>query len=120
MSRDPFVSYAQNQEDVVLARALRPDEREGFWVDVGAGDPVLDSVTAAFAERGWRGVNVEPLPREHERLCAARPADTNLRVALGATAGQGRLFVEPTEERAWPGPRCSDRPRRVNDGARDR
>jgi FkbM family methyltransferase len=104
MSRDPFVSYAQNQEDVVLARALRPDDREGFWVDVGAGDPVLDSVTAAFAERGWRGVNVEPLPREHGRLCAARPADTNLRVALGATAGEGKLFVEPTEKPEWPGP----------------
>src|SRR5680860_1737441 len=55
MSRGPFVSYAQNQEDVVLARALHPDDRGGFWVDVGAGDPVLDSVTAAFAERGWRG-----------------------------------------------------------------
>ena len=104
MSRDPFVSYAQNQEDVVLARALRPDDRQGFWVDVGAGDPVLDSVTAAFAERGWRGVNVEPLPREHERLCAARPADTNLRVALGATAGHGKLFVEPTEKPKWPDP----------------
>jgi FkbM family methyltransferase len=68
-------------------------------VDIGAGDPVLDSVTAAFAERGWRGVNVEPLPREHERLCAARPADTNLRIALGARAGLGKLFVEPTETR---------------------
>src|SRR5438552_1382003 len=99
MSRGPFVSYAQNHEDVVLARALRPDDRGGFWVDVGAGDPVVDSVTAAFAERGWRGVNVEPLPFEHERLCAARPADTNLRVALGATAGLGTLFVEPAENR---------------------
>ncbi len=104
MSGDRFVSYAQNQEDVVLARALHPDDRTGFWVDVGAGDPVVDSVTAAFAERGWRGVNVEPLPREHERLCAARPADTNLRVALGATAGSGTLFVEPVEEPATPGP----------------
>jgi FkbM family methyltransferase len=104
MSRDPFVSYAQNREDVVLARALRPDDRRGFWVDVGAGDPVLDSVTAAFAERGWRGVNVEPLRREHERLCAARPADTNLRVALGARAGLGKLFVEPAEKREGPDP----------------
>ena len=104
VSRDPFVSYAQNQEDVVLARALRPDDREGFWVDVGAGDPVLDSVTAAFSERGWRGVNVEPLAREHERLCAARPADTNLQVALGATAGVGKLFIEPTEKPEWSDP----------------
>ena len=82
MSRNPFVSYAQNQEDVVLNRALHPDDRGGFWVDIGAGDPVLDSVTAAFAERGWRGVNVEPLPREHERLCAARPAEPALRLHL--------------------------------------
>jgi len=104
MSGEPFVSYAQNQEDVVLARALRPDDRRGFWVDVGAGDPVLDPVTAAFAERGWRGVNVEPLPREHDRLCAARPSDTNLRAALGATAGLGKLFVEPTGNRDRPDP----------------
>jgi FkbM family methyltransferase len=40
---------------------------------------------------------VEPLPREHGRLCAARPADTNLRVALGATPGLGKLFVEPVD-----------------------
>jgi FkbM family methyltransferase len=104
MSRDPFVSYAQNQEDVVLARALHPDDGAGFWVDVGAGDPVLDSVTAAFAERGWRGVNVEPLPREYERLCAARPTDTNLRVALGATPGVGTLFVEPAAKGERPDP----------------
>jgi len=77
-------------------------------VDVGAGDPVLDSVTAAFADRGWRGVNVEPLLREHERLCAARPADINLRVALGCKAGLGKLFVEPTEKRRSR-TRCSDR-----------
>ncbi len=61
---------------------------------------VVDSVTAAFAERGWRGVNVEPLQHAHERLCAARPADTNLQVAIGATAGTGTLFVEPAEEPA--------------------
>ena len=60
MSGDRFVSYAQNQEDVVLARALHPDDRGGFWVDVGAGDPVLDSVTAAFAES-------RPPPRKRSR-----------------------------------------------------
>ena len=33
-----WVSYAQNYEDVVLARVLA-DVREGFWIDVGAQDP---------------------------------------------------------------------------------
>ena len=97
----PFVSYAQNREDVVLARALCPDDRAGFWIDVGAGDPLLDSVTAAFAERGWVGVNIEPLPREHTRLRELRPRDVNLNVAVGETAGVGKLYEGPDEHRGW-------------------
>jgi len=97
MPDDVFVSYAQNSEDVVLARALRPDDRAGFWVDVGAGDPVDMSVTAAFAERGWRGINIEPLELQFEQLSQARPRDTNLRLALGATPGLGKLFVGRSE-----------------------
>jgi hypothetical protein len=46
-----FTSYAQNFEDVTLWRALR-DVEAGFYVDVGAWDPDLDSVTRAFSERG--------------------------------------------------------------------
>ena len=42
-----FVSYAQNYEDVMLARALRGVE-QGFYIDVGAQDPVDDSVTKAL------------------------------------------------------------------------
>lgn len=99
MKAKPFVSYAQNHEDVVLARALCPDDNTGFWIDVGAGDPVVDSVTAAFAERGWHGINIEPLPAEYQRLCDARPRDTNLRVALGAAAGRAVLFEGPPENR---------------------
>jgi len=91
--RQPFVSYAQNGEDVVLARALRPDERPGFWIDVGAGHPYDLSVTAAFAERGWRGVNVEPHEPLHAALVRERPADVNLRVALGSEPGSATLWV---------------------------
>jgi FkbM family methyltransferase len=94
-----FTSYAQNHEDVVLARALRPDERRGFWIDVGAGDPVVDSVTAAFAERGWHGINVEPLEREHQALVEARPDDVNLCLALGAAPGVAKLFEGPDGNR---------------------
>ncbi len=61
MAPTPFVSYAQNREDVVLARALKHVER-GRYVDVGANDPVADSVSYAFYERGWSGITVEPVP----------------------------------------------------------
>ena len=56
----PFISYAQNSEDVVLWRALR-DVEKGFYVDVGATDPEVDSISCAFYERGWSGINAYPV-----------------------------------------------------------
>jgi FkbM family methyltransferase len=76
-----FRSYAQNGEDVVLWRTLRRFT-PGFYIDVGASDPVIDSVTNAFARAGWSGINIEPMAGPFERLVADRPHDINLNVAL--------------------------------------
>ena len=73
----PFISYAQNFEDVMLWRALC-DMENGFYVDVGAADPKELSDTRAFYERGWSGINVEPLDEYFDKLTQARPRDTNL------------------------------------------
>ena len=42
-----MITYDQNFEDVMLAR-LFGDRRNGFYVDVGAGDSVNLSVTKWF------------------------------------------------------------------------
>ncbi len=81
------MSFAQNREDVVLFRALR-DVEAGFYIDVGAHDPVVDSVTLAFYNRGWHGINLEPAPIWHTRLAAARPRDINLNVAASNQNGE--------------------------------
>lgn len=80
------ISYAQNFEDVILARAL-VDVSEGFYVDVGAQDPVIDSVTRMFYERGWKGINIEPVFHWFERLQADRPRDVNLMCAISTREG---------------------------------
>jgi FkbM family methyltransferase len=80
------ISYAQNFEDVMLARALA-DVSNGFYVDVGAQDPVIDSVTKWFYERGWKGVNIEPVAHWFERIQEDRPRDTNLMCAVASTPG---------------------------------
>lgn len=85
-----FVTYAQNFEDVTLWRALK-DVKRGFYIDVGASDPDADSVTRAFSERGWRGINIEPLRSRHARLAARRPRDVNLCVAVGEARGTAAL-----------------------------
>ena len=45
----------------------------GNYIDIGAADPDEDSVTRAFYEAGWRGVNVEPMSPLAERLRHRRP-----------------------------------------------
>ena len=86
-----FISYAQNQEDVLLWRGLQA-VGSGFYVDVGALDPVIDSVTQAFSERGWRGINVEPGPVGYASLAVARLRDVNLQVAAGRSRGAVQLY----------------------------
>ena len=54
--------YAQTHEDVLLWRALH-NVQHGFYIDIGAHDPTALSVTRAFYEHGWRGINVEPDPQ---------------------------------------------------------
>ena len=78
----PMLSYAQNAEDVVLRRVFF-DRVAGFYVDIGACDPVEDSVTKHFYEQGWHGVNVEPDVRFHAALASDRPRDVNLCAAIG-------------------------------------
>lgn len=86
----PMTSYAQNFEDVMLSRALSGVEA-GFYIDVGAQDPIADSVTRAFYVRGWRGINIDPVKHWHQRLKEDRPHDINLRLAVGATQGEIRV-----------------------------
>ena len=86
----PITSYAQNFEDVMLARAFPGGE--GFYVDIGANDPDIDSVTRAFYERGWRGINIEPLAANMRTLRAKRPRDTNLEIAVGEQDGAITFF----------------------------
>jgi len=91
-----LTSYAQNFEDVMLWRALK-DVGKGFYIDVGAQDPVVDSVSLAFYEQGWRGVHVEPVTKYAEKLRAARPDEVVIQAVIGGGSGVRSLFeIEDT------------------------
>lgn len=77
-----IVSYAQNFEDVMLWRALA-HIKQGLYIDIGAQDPVIDSVSLAFHEDGWRGIHVEPTPHYAELLRQHRPGDPVIQAAVG-------------------------------------
>lgn len=89
-----FISHAQNFEDVMLWRALRHIER-GFYIDVGANHPEIDSVSKAFYDRGWSGVNIEPVTMWFDMLKVKRGRDINLNVAAGSANGTLTIFEIP-------------------------
>jgi FkbM family methyltransferase len=89
-----FISYAQNFEDVMLWRALKHIER-GFYIDIGANHPVVESVSKAFYDRGWRGVHVEPVAAYAHLLREARPDEEVIEKAVGAETGEMTLHVLP-------------------------
>ncbi len=89
-----ITSYAQNFEDVMLWRALGRVEN-GFYIDVGAHDPVVDSVSKAFYERGWRGIHVEPLAEYAAGLRLDRPDDRVVEAILAAQTGAQAFYHIP-------------------------
>ncbi|RCS23545.1 FkbM family methyltransferase [Phyllobacterium salinisoli] len=89
-----FISYAQNFEDVILWRALQHVEN-GFYIDIGAQDPVVDSVSRGFYEKGWRGVHVEPTAAYADKLRENRPDEDVLQIAIGKGGNSIRFFEIP-------------------------
>ncbi|CAE6864619.1 hypothetical protein R75461_08189 [Paraburkholderia nemoris] len=89
-----ITSYAQNFEDVMIWRALGHIEG-GSYIDIGAQDPIVDSVSLAFHERGWRGIHVEPTPHYAELLRQQRLGDTVIQAAIGSSPGTLRFFEIP-------------------------
>ena len=88
-----MLSHAQNGEDVVLNRAFK-GQASGFYIDIGAWDPDICSVTKHFYDLGWRGVNIEPVEGVYQKLASARPHDINLSVAVGNRPNGKAKFVE--------------------------
>jgi FkbM family methyltransferase len=112
----PTISYAQNGEDVLLNRAFK-GQPDGFYIDVGANDPVAGSVTKLFYDRGFRGINIEP-GRVFSRLAQARPRDINLQLALSDREGESTFYEFPeshglstlsTQVRAGQNQKCVER-----------
>jgi FkbM family methyltransferase len=87
-----FISHAQNFEDVLLWRALK-HVTPGRYVDVGAQDPAIDSVSLAFHERGWHGVHVEPMPDYAAALRERRQGDLVIQAAVGTATGSIQLHA---------------------------
>lgn len=82
----PFISYTSNFEDVMINRALA-SVANGFYVDVGAFQPIVCSNTFGLYQRGWSGIAVEPQAKLLQLWRTSRPRDILVEAAMGAAEG---------------------------------
>ena len=93
-----IISHSQNLEDVMLWRVLK-EIKNGFYIDVGANDPEIDSVTKLFYDNDWSGINIEPLDQHYRELLRHRKRDINLKCAAGSKAGEFEIWE--CDKRGW-------------------
>ena len=63
-----------------------------MYIDIGANDPNVISVTKAFYLRGWHGINIEPLTNKYKELVKYRPRDINIRIGVGNKKGTASFY----------------------------
>lgn len=71
--------FSQNGEDIILLSLFK---RPGFYVDVGAHDPIIKSNTYMLHQKGWSGINIDPNGLTIDRFNTKRPSDQNVRALI--------------------------------------
>ena len=95
---DPCInySYSQEGEDMVLKRIF-DNQTNGFYIDIGAHHPKRFSNTYNFYLKGWKGINIDAMPRSMDLFDKIRPRDINLELGVGQKEEEldYHIFNEP-------------------------
>jgi len=90
-------SVSQFGEDLLVLEFFE-GKHEGFFIEVGANDPVKFSQTWLLEQHGWRGALVEPLAEKCDRLRAGRPGSRVFQAAVGAPEDRGETTLHVTAD----------------------
>jgi FkbM family methyltransferase len=90
-----LISFAQNFEDVILNRVFI-NKKNGFFLDIGAQHPVIDSVSRHFILNGWNGILVEPVPAYATLLKEEYPHITVMQKYVGEMGKQEMYIIADT------------------------
>lgn len=61
-----MTNYSQNEEQKYILDYFK--DQIGTFIDIGSNDGITLSNTRALAEKGWRGIFIEPSPRAFNKL----------------------------------------------------
>jgi FkbM family methyltransferase len=75
------LSYAQSGEDMILDTIFN-GVKKGFYIDIGANNPFVQSNTYHFYKEGWNGINIDALPNSMKSFNKYRRRDINIENAI--------------------------------------
>lgn len=84
--------FSQTGEDLLIAKFF-PEPGSGFYLDVGSGQPVIGSNTYRFYRQGWRGILIDPIPRNIRLAKMLRFKDRTIGSLVGEIR-ESRSFFE--------------------------
>jgi FkbM family methyltransferase len=73
-------SYSQCGEDMILDHIF--DKPKGFYVDVGANNPIIQSNTHYLYKKGWHGINIDAGLGSMSQFKMIRKRDLNLEIPV--------------------------------------
>jgi FkbM family methyltransferase len=85
-------SYSQEGEDLILQRIFN-DRKDGFYIDIGAHHPKRFSNTYIFYKKGWRGINIDPMPGSMSSFNKYRNGDINLEIGISSKEQELKYFI---------------------------
>lgn len=86
-----FLKFDQFEESVDLYKFFY-DLQEGYYVDIGAFDPMVYSNSLWMYSRGWAGINVEANPVRFNRIHYGKRRDLNLNFAIAQNLTYTTLY----------------------------
>jgi len=83
--------YSQRYEDYILNHVFS-DEKKGTYIDIGSAGPIKGNLAHHFYLKGWRGINIDPMPSYLDAYKKERPEDLFLNVGISNEAGNLTLY----------------------------
>lgn len=80
-------SFSNEGEDQALMKEIGFEKEKGFYIDVGANDPIKYSNTLGLYLRGWNGINIDAMPGSKAKFDKIRPRDINIESGVGTDRG---------------------------------
>ena len=94
-NRETLVLYSHESdiEDVILYHVFH-EINNIFYIDVGANDPWLYSVTKLLYDKGAHGINIEPIQEIADLYLEERPRDITVCTGIGVERCTRTLFLQ--------------------------